>query len=70
MPLAQSSLDVWVSLRFTSSELKSRSQNSSSDLVEDPTVANTTWRPRGDHRMALLVRLDRLPVVCLGRFLR
>ena len=40
----------------SSVEWKSRSQNSNSDLLDDPTVASTTWRPRGDHRMVLLVR--------------
>ena len=44
-----------------SSMLKSRSQNSSSDLDVEPTVPRTTWRPRGDHLMVLLVRLGREP---------
>lgn len=42
--------------------VKSRSQNSNSDFEEDPTVARTTCRPRGDHRIALLVRLGKAPV--------
>ena len=44
-----------------SSVLKSRSQNSSSDFVEDPTVARTTCLPRGDQRIVLLVRDVRVP---------
>jgi hypothetical protein len=30
-------------------------------LLEEPTVARTTWRPRGDQRIALLVRDGRVP---------
>ena len=57
MPLPHSSFEVCASRRnTTSSTLKSRSQNSSSDFEGDPTVARTTCRPRGDHRIVLLVR--------------
>ena len=56
MPPPHSSLFVTSSLRPKSSLLKSRSQNSSSDLLDEPTVASTTWRPFGDQRMVLVER--------------
>src|SRR5882762_7799083 len=59
MPLPHSSRCP--SLLPISSELKSRSQNSSSDLDVDPTVARTTCLPRGDHRMVLVVREVNVP---------
>ena len=59
MLAAQSSFGT--SLLTVSSELISRSQNSSSDFDVEPTVARTTWRPRGDHRMVFVVRPARVP---------
>ena len=44
-----------------SSMLKSKSQNSNSDFEVEPTVPRTTWRPLGDQRMVLLVRLGKAP---------
>ena len=30
-------------------------------MLDEPMVARTTWRPRGDHRTVLLVRADSVP---------